>query len=198
MQLQIKLPGMFAALVLLMAATRYNHFGSSVSLPDASLAVFLLAGFLTARLTWLALPAFVLLILEAGGIDYYAINVAGVSDWCVTPAYWFLIPTYAIMWLGGRWFAKRQQYTLNSLVLFTGVSWLTTTAAFLISNASFYLLSGRYSEMIVAEYSHRVAQFYPPYLAGSLMYLALAAVAYILMHNLSGTFASVQHHKNSQ
>lgn len=194
MQLQIKQLGMFVALVLLMAATRYNHFGSSVSLPDASLAVFILAGFLTARLTSLALPAFVLLILEAGGIDYYAINVAGVSDWCITPAYWFLIPTYASMWLGGRWFAKRQQYTLNSLVLFGGVSWLTTTAAFLISNVSFYLLSGRYSEMNATEYSDRVAQYYPPYLTGSMMYLALAVVVYIFLHNLSRASSSVPHH----
>jgi hypothetical protein len=194
MQLQIKQLGILAALVLLMAATRYNHFGSSVSLPDASLAVFLLAGFLTARLTGLALLAFVLLILEASGIDYYAINVAGVSDWCVTPAYWFLIPTYACMWLGGRWFATRQQYSMNSLVLFGVISWLATTAAFLISNVSFYLLSGRYSEMNVAEYAGRVAQYYPPYLAGSMMYLALAAVAYILMHNPGKTSASVPHH----
>jgi len=194
MQLQIKQLGMFAALVLLMAATRYNHFGSSVSLPDASLAVFLLAGLLTARLTWLALPAFVLLILEAGGIDYYAINIAGVSDWCVTPAYWFLIPTYASMWLGGRWFAKRQQYTSNSLVLFGGISWLTITAAFLISNVSFYLLSGRYSEMSASEYAARVTQYYPPYLAGSMMYLALAAVVYIFLHNLSRASSDVTHH----
>ena len=33
-----------AALILLMAATRYNHFGSSLALPDASYAVFFLGG----------------------------------------------------------------------------------------------------------------------------------------------------------
>lgn len=194
MQLQIKQLGILAALALLMAATRFNHFGSSISLPDASLAVFLLAGFFTARLTWPALLAFVLLILEAGGIDYYAINVAGVSDWCVTPAYWFLIPTYACMWLVGRWFASRQQYNFNSLALFCGASWLSITAAFLISNASFYLLSGRYSDMKLAGYADRVAQYYPSYLAGSMTYLALATVVYILLVNLSKTSAGIYHH----
>jgi len=189
MQLQTKQLGMFAALALLMAATRGSHFGSSFSLPDATLAVFLLAGFFMPRFTFTALLAFVFLLLEAGGIDYYAINAAGVSDWCVTPAYWFLIPTYASMWLGGRWFATREQYTLSSLALFGGVSWLATTAAFLISNGSFFLLSGRYSEMSVAEYSGRVAQYYTPYLAGSLIYLALAAVVYILLHNLNKSYA---------
>ncbi|HQS59116.1 MAG: hypothetical protein B7Y56_06780 [Gallionellales bacterium 35-53-114] len=184
MQLQTKQLGILAALALLMAATRYNHFGSSISLPDASLAVFLLAGLLMARSTWPALLVFVFLLLEAGGIDYYAINVAGVSDWCVTPAYWFLIPTYAVMWLGGRWFAARQQNSWTSLALFGALSWLATSAAFVISNTSFFLLSGRYAEMSVAEYAGRVAQYYPPYLSGSLMYLALASVIYIMWNEM--------------
>ena len=193
MQLQTKQLWILTALALLMAATRYNHFGSSVSLPDASLAVFLLAGFFLARLSWPALLVFVLLLLEAGGIDYYAINVAGVSDWCVTPAYWFLIPTYASMWLGGSWFAARQQNNWRSLALFGGVSWLATTAAFLISNASFFLLSGRYSEMSAAEYAGKVAQYYPPYWSGSLMYLALASVIYIMLHSLNRNPAGAAH-----
>lgn len=193
MQPQTKQLGILAALALLMAATRYNHFGSSVSLPDASLAVFLLAGFVMARLSWPALLVFVLLLLEAGGIDYYAINVAGVSDWCVTPAYWFLIPTYASMWLGGRWFAARQQNNWRSLVMFGGVSWLATTAAFLISNASFFLLSGRYAEMSTAEYAGNVAQYYPPYLSGSLVYLALASMVYILVNSLNTNSAGAAH-----
>lgn len=183
MQLQTKHVGIFAALVLLMAVTRGSHFGSSAYLPDATLAVFLLGGFFLARFSWVAMLAFGLLLLEAGGIDYYAINVAGVSDWCVTPAYGFLIPTYAIMWLGGSWFAKQQQSGWRSLALFGGVAWLATTLAFLVSNGSFYLFSGRYSEMGVAEYAGNMAQYYPPYLAGSLMYLALAAVAYVLLGN---------------
>ena len=193
MQLQTKQLGILSALVLLMAATRFNHFGSSVSFPDASLAVFLLAGFLLARLTLPSLMAFIFLLLEAGGIDYYAINAAGVSDWCVTPAYWFLIPTYASMWLGGRWLAPRLQYTLSSLILFGGVSWLATTIAFLISNGSFFLLSGRYSDMSVTEYTGRVAQYYPSYVAGSLIYLALATVAYILLYNLNKATAGAAH-----
>jgi len=194
MQLQTKQLGILAALIMLMAATRYNHFGSSINLPDASLAVFLLAGLLMARSTWPALLAFVFLLLEAGGIDYYAINVAGVSDWCVTPAYWFLIPTYASMWLGGRWFAARQKNSWQSLALFGVVSLIATSVAFLISNASFFLLSGRYAEMSVAEYAGRVVQYYPPYLSGSLMYLALASVIYILLNgfnrNTTGTAPS--------
>ncbi|MGV8934547.1 MAG: hypothetical protein ACOH1I_07975 [Gallionellaceae bacterium] len=193
MQIQTKQAGIFAAMILLMGITRTSHFGSTIHLPDATLAIFLIAGFMLPRYTWAALAVFALLLLEAGGIDYYAIAYRGVSDYCVSPAYWFLLPTYASMWLGGRWFAAQQQNNLRSLALFTGVSWLATTIAFMISNGSFYLLSGRFTEMSVMEYTARVAKYYPPYLSSSLMYLAFAAVIYVALNQLNKTSSSTQH-----
>lgn len=190
MQTQTKQIGIFAALALLMAVTRGSHFGSSINLPDATLAIFLVAGFMLPRYTWAALAAFVFLLLEAGGLDYYAIVYRSVSDYCVSPAYWFLIPTYATMWLGGRWFASRQHSNWNSLALFGGVSLLATSVAFLISNGAFYTLSGRFTEMGVAEYAARVAQYYPPYVSGTLMYLALAAAIYAAVSHLQKTSSS--------
>lgn len=178
MQIQTKQLGIFAALVLLMAVTRGSHFGSPINLPDATLAIFLVAGFMLPRFTLAALAAFLFLLLEAGGLDYYAITYQGVSDYCVSPAYWFLIPTYASMWLAGHWFAAHQQNNWASLALFGGVSWLASSIAFLISNGAFYTLSGKFSDMNIAEYAARVAKYYPPYVSGSLMYLALAAVIY--------------------
>ena len=193
MQIQTKQLAIFTGLALLMAVTRGSHFGSSLALPDATLAIFLVAGFMLPRFTLAALAAFVFLLLEAGGIDYYAINFAGVSDYCVSPAYWFLIPAYAGMWLGGRWFATQQKNSWNSLALFGGVSWLATTVAFLISNGSFFLLSGRFTDMSLAEYAARTAQYYPSYLGGSLIYLALAAAAYVLLGNLNKSPAGAAH-----
>ena len=63
-------------LVLVMAATRYHHFGDALHLPDASLAVFFLAGVLA-----LPLAVFPVLLLEAGVIDLLAIGMGGVSDY---------------------------------------------------------------------------------------------------------------------
>lgn len=184
MKLQTRTMGFFAALILLMAATRYNHFGSAVALPDASLAVFFLAGILLPRMGWMALAAFAFLLLEAGAIDYYATEIQGVSDWCITPAYWFLIPTYASLWLGGSWFARQQQNGWRGAWLFAGAAWLSTSFAFLISNASFYLLSGRIGEMGAVEYSLSVAKYYTPYLLSSALYLAVVAALYLLFVNL--------------
>lgn len=104
---QTRTIAIFAALAALMAATRFNHFGSAVSLPDASYAVFFLGGLYLTRSASMSVAAFIALILEAGWIDYYATSVQGVADWCMSPAYWFLIPTYASLWLVGRWVVSR-------------------------------------------------------------------------------------------
>lgn len=164
------------ALVALMAATRMHHFGSALHLPDASLAVFLLAGF------FFASPLlFGALLLEAGALDYVAITHLGVSDFCVTPAYGFLIPTYAVLWLSGRYYARIHQHGLRSLGVFAGIAFAAVNVAFLISNGAFYLFSGRYPDMSLAEYGARIAQYYLPYLTGAAVYLIPAALLYALL-----------------
>lgn len=164
-----------AILAALMAATRMHHFGSSLHLPDASLAVFLLAGFLVAS------PLlFGALMLEAAALDYVAITHLGVSDYCVTPAYWFLIPTYAALWFAGRIYARVHQNNLRSLGLFSLISFTAVNVAFLISNGAFYVFSGRFADVSIAEYAARIAQYYVPYVSGAVVYLVPAVLLYVL------------------
>lgn len=171
-------------LIALMAATRVHHFGTPLHLPDASLAVFLLAGF------FIASPLlFSALLLEAGLVDYLAITQFGVNDYCITPAYWFLIPTYAVLWFAGRYYARIHQHTLRSLGVFAGLSFAATSAAFLISNGAFYLFSGRFENVSFTEYAQRVADYYVPYLTGAAVYLIPAVLAYALFTHR----ASAQH-----
>lgn len=176
MKLQTRQTGILAVLVLLMAATRMHHFGSALHLPDASLAVFLLAGVFIST-PWL----FAGLLLEAGALDYVAIAHLGVSDWCVTPAYWFLIPTYAVLWYAGRHYARIHQHNLRSLGVFAGLSVAALNVAFFISNGAFYWFSGRTPNMGMTEYAARVTQYYPQYLVGGMLYLACAAALYTVL-----------------
>ncbi len=163
-----------AGLIALMAATRmHTHFGSALHLPDASLAVFLLAGVFIAS-PWL----FGVLLIEAGALDYLAITQFGVSDYCISPAYGFLIPTYGVLWLAGRYYAGQHQYSWRSLARFAGLSAVALSVAFLISNGAFYLFSGRFPEMGVAEYAARITQYYLPYLTSAVVYLLPAVLAY--------------------
>ena len=184
--IQIKNIAIVATLVALMAATRMHHFGSALHLPDASLAVFLLAGFL------LASPLlFGTLLLEAAALDYLAVTQMGVSDYCMTPAYGFLIPTYAVLWLAGRYCARHDGRNTRSLDLFAGVAFAALSAAFVISNASFYVFSGRYPGMSVADYAVQVGQYYVPYLSGAVLYLAPASLLYALSSRRADTAHSV-------
>lgn len=185
----------FVLLAALMAATRYNHFGSAVSLPDASLAIFFLGGLYLARLGRASVAVFAVLTIEAGMVDYYATAIQGVSDWCMTPAYWFLIPTYGSLWLAGRWFALR--YTLGGRG-FAGLAltaWAASSFAFLFSNAAFYLFSEYFAGMNAFEYASRVSQYYVSYVSVAMLYVACAAgihgVIGIIGKHKAGSRASV-------
>lgn len=171
---QTKTIAIFVALAALMAVTRADHFGTALHLPDASLAVFLLAGFYLPR--WV-FPA---LLAEAGLVDYLAINYGGVDGWCFSPAYWFLIPTYFVLWFGGYFYAVRHQFSWSSLAGFAGIACVATSVAFLISNASFYLFSDYFATMSVSQYGTQVMQYFLPYLQSAFLYLITAAVLHII------------------
>jgi hypothetical protein len=182
--IQTRSIAIFALLAALMAATRFNHFGSAVSLPDASYAVFFLGGLYLSRFARASVAAFSVLIIEAGLIDYYATSVQGISDWCMSPAYWFLIPTYGSLWLVGRWFAPRDVMNghtmegkgLSALAL---AAWAASSFAFAFSNATFYLFSGRFAGMSTVEYASRVAQYYVSYVSMALLYIACAVALHM-------------------
>ena len=171
-----------------MLATRFHHFGSVTHLPDASLAVFFLTGFYLRRAVYL-----VPLMLLAGGIDYLATQHMGVSDYCISPAYGFLIPTYAAMWFGGRWYAARHSLSMASLAPLTVALLVSGSAAFLVSNGSFYLFSGRYPDMNWGEYAQRVSMYYLPYMSGAIFYVVLAALAHIGVPRMAATPGKATH-----
>ena len=164
-------PGSLAVgliLVALMVATRFNHFGSPVNLPDASLAVFFLAGLYLRRAIWF--PVF---IVAAGLMDWASI-AGGVSDWCVTAAYGFLIPTYAALWFAGRWYRRHARMELRTLMPLVGALGLGLVFAFAISNGSFYLFSDYFAELAWTDYMRGVIGYFPAYAGYAVMYTMMA------------------------
>ena len=153
-------------LIALMVLTRFHHFGDILHLPDASLTVFFFAGFYRKK------ALFIFLLALAGLIDYIAI-ANGTSSWCVSPAYVFLVPTYAVMWSVGRYCSVFNSVKMTELAMQFGVVTLAISTAFAISNGSFYLLSGRYTDLSWGQYFARVTQYYLPYVSSALLYIVL-------------------------
>ena len=170
-------------LIALMTLTRFHHFGDVLHLPDATLAVFFFAGFYRKK------ALFIFLLALAGLIDYIAIS-NGTSSWCVSPAYVFLIPTYAVMWFAGRYCSALKSLKPADLAMQFGVVALATSAAFIISNGSFYLFSGRYPDLSWGQYFSRVVQYYPPYVSAALLYAVLGYGVMKLVKSLPALSAS--------
>jgi hypothetical protein len=145
--------GIFLILGLLMAATRSHHFAV---VPDASWAVFFVAGFYFSSADKAAntgtlsgrtgsLLAFTLLMALAVLTDFFVIRGQGIDFWshyCVSPAYWFLVPSYAILWFGGAWLhARSRGLHLRDLGLLAASAVVAASACYLVSNGSFYWIS---------------------------------------------------------
>lgn len=173
------------SLVLLMAGTRFDHFGSAFTLPDASYAVFFLAGLYLGRVRG-ALTILSLLLVGAASVDYYAINFHGISAWCVTSAYSFLVIAYAALWFVGRWFAPRHDLSVKGLAGLFAAAAVAGSAAFVIANVSFYLLAGYFDRMGAAEYVASVSQYFGSYVAVTVFYVAAAAGAQMFALLLAG------------
>ncbi len=166
------------AIVLSVAmwVTRGHHLASATHLPDASWAIFFLVGFyLRNRLL------FPLFLAQAAIVDYLAITQFGVNDYCVTPAYAFLLPAYGALWLAGRWYAAHYEFSLRSLPLFGAAALAGAVVCELLSSGSFYFLGGRFAETSVAEFAHRLVQYFPGNLANVALYLGVAALIHAVV-----------------
>ncbi len=179
-----KLPLLPLTLMAFMALTRIDHFGSALTLPDASLAVFFLAGISTYGIKF-----FGLLLLEAGLIDYIAINHFGISDFCITPAYGFLILTYFMMWLAGDYLKPFLRLNFANTLYAVGLIVIATSVAFLVSNGSFYVFSDYFGELSWDKFFRQAADYYPAYGSSTLIYIFLSLGLAKLWHLAQGFFA---------
>jgi hypothetical protein len=167
--------------------TGSNHFGSYLSLPDASWAMFFLAGLWTRSLLW---P---LLMMSTAFIVDYLVIAGGVSSYCFTPGYLFLIPTHLALWGAGRWASfdtglKGMQLVRTAVALAVGCS-----AAFVISNVGFYWLSGYFANMSAFNFADAVIRYLPSYLLVAGLYTAIAFAGWYVRDVIHAAIQSQRH-----
>lgn len=176
----------YNALLILAAAmwlTRSHHFASLAHLPDASWAAFFIAGLLGLR-AWA--PA--ALMVNAGVIDYLAL-LGGVSDYCVTPAYAFLAPTYLTLWASGRWAGLGLDTSARGLARTALALTLGVAGAFVISNVSFYALAGYFAQTPALDYANAVIRYLPRFLESAALYTGVALVVIFAPQALAAALA---------
>lgn len=183
--------GILMLLALVMVATRSHHFSALATatwgpLPDASWAVFFAGGYYLKNWTRWAFP---MLMALAVLVDYMVISGQGINFWthyCVSAAYWFLIPTHFALWLGGVWLARQQAGArVSDLPKLAASLLIAVSVAYLISNGSFYWLSDSWlatsaSGRSLAGWLKNLGDWYLPYLRVNAIYVAIAAVLHVL------------------
>lgn len=192
--------GIFAILAVVMIATRSSLMRDHIApLPDASWAVFFIAGFYLAQGRSLlrglfAWPLAALLAL-AVLVDWYVISAQGIAFWshyCVSPAYWFLLPAYASLWLGGAFLRSRcHGLHLRELGLLVVSALAAISACFLLSDTSYYWLSDSWmASGAVRSFGGWFTNFsdwYWIFTRTTLAYIGAAALIHVLASQLART-----------
>jgi hypothetical protein len=152
--------------------------------------VFFLAGFwLRGSARW----AFPLLMLEAVLVDYAVITNQGMDFWshyCVSVAYWFLIPSYFSLWLGGSLLARYQRgLSLSTLGMAAAALLVSVSVCYVISNGSFFWLSASVpaATRSFGGWLDNLGDWYLPFLETTAVWVGLGAVMHVLAVQLSRT-----------
>jgi hypothetical protein len=122
----------FTFLIFIMLLTRGDHLLTSVSLPDASFALFLIGGLLLKKPKW-----FVSLFALSFAIDLVTLSMNSAYQIPINLGYLGLLPSYGIMWFIGSRIANTK-----SFIKFSVFGALATLIAFLISTQTYNLFSG--------------------------------------------------------
>ncbi|MCP5279323.1 MAG: hypothetical protein H6935_13340 [Thiobacillus sp.] len=159
-------------LMAFMLATRFHHFGDALHLPDASWAIFFLAGL------YLSPPWIGALMLQAVAIDVAAVGWMGVPGYCLTTAYGALLLAYGVLWQGGRWLRVHGVLGLAGLPTLAVTVIVSALAAFALSNGAFYWLGGRVTEPNLPQFLQTWVDYAPAYLGVMALYVGLAALVH--------------------
>ena len=126
---------------LAMLLTRGEHLLNSVSLPDASFALFLIGGMLIKKPRW-----FISLFVFSVVFDLITLSLSNHHHIPINLGYLGLLPSYGIMWFFGLSIANTR-----SFLKFAAFGVIATLIAFVISTQTYNLLSGNFPDITISE-----------------------------------------------
>ena len=170
------------AITFAMLLTRGSHVLTHVSLPDASLALFLLGGLYLSTNVKISAAWFAAFFGLATVIDFGATALDPAQGFCLTNGYWGLIPSYAALWFGGFWLGK--QANAFSPLRFAAVSLGATFVAFVVSTQTYYLFSGRFPANGVIESMQHGWNYLPNWMGVNAAYFGLVLMVVALVRSV--------------
>ena len=132
---------LFTFLIFLMLLTRGDHLLTSVSIPDASFAIFLVGGILLKKPKW-----FISLFILSVVIDLATLSMNNTYQIPINLGYLGLLASYGIMWFFGSRIANTK-----SFVRFVAFGVISTLITFVISTQTYNLLSGTFPGMTIKQ-----------------------------------------------
>ena len=160
----------YILLLLVMSITRGSHLLTSVSLPDASFAIFLIGGMLLKKPKW-----FISLFILSVVIDLATLSINSAYQIPINFGYLGLLPSYGIMWFFGLRIANTK-----SFLRFAAFGVIATLITFVISTQTYNLLSGTFPDITIKE----SIQIGWEYLPQSFIYTMSYLLTYWCIHSL--------------
>jgi hypothetical protein len=167
----------YILLLLVMSITRGSHLLTSVSLPDASLALFLVGGIYLKNIRF-----FLALFLLGLVIDFGASAFDPKLGFCLTNGYWGLIPAYGVLWLSGYFLHHKK--LIQKLSIFISIVSIAIILAFIISTQTYYMFSGRFGNPSFFESVFHGWEYLPQYFLSSFAYIGIFwLISYLVNKN---------------
>jgi hypothetical protein len=151
----------FTFSIFLMLLTRGDHLLTSVSLPDASFALFLIGGILLKKPKW-----FTSLFALSVAIDLATLSMNSAYQIPINLGYLGLLPSYGIMWFTGSRIANTK-----SFIRFSAFGVLATLIAFLISTQTYNLFSDTFPDITIKQSIQTGWEYLPQSLIYTMSYL---------------------------
>jgi hypothetical protein len=153
-------------LSLVLILTRGSHITTFYSLPDASLALFLVGGIYLKNIRF-----FLALFLLGLVIDFGASAFDPKLGFCLTNGYWGLIPAYGVLWLSGYFLHHKK--SIQKLSIFIPIVSIAIILAFIISTQTYYMFSGRFGNPSFFESVLHGWEYLPQYFLSSFAYIGI-------------------------
>ncbi len=152
---------LFTFLIFLMLLTRGDHLLSSISLPDASFAIFLIGGMLLKKPKW-----FISLLTFSFVIDLVTLSMNNTYQIPINVGYLGLLVSYGIMWFFGLRIANTK-----SFLKFAVFGVIATLITFVMSTQTYNLLSGTFPDITIKESIQTGWEYLPQSFIYTMIYL---------------------------